>query len=90
MLKALRASSPKYNEAIRFILVDWDTYKNHDATTTLKIPRQSTIVLIKGGKEIGRLVASTSRSVIKSLLDEALRERITGGDGSWSSRQRRR
>ena len=72
MLKELRASSPKYNKAIRFILIDWDTYKSHEVTTSLKIPRRSTFVLIKGGKEVGRLVSATSKSVIKALLDKAL------------------
>ena len=72
MLKELRASSPEYNKAIRFILIDWDTYKSHEVTTSLKIPRRSTFVLIKGGKEMGRLVSATSKSVIKALLDKAL------------------
>ena len=72
MLKELRASSPKYNEAIRFILIDWDTYKRHEVTTSLKIPRRSTFVLIKNGKEAGRLVAATGRTEIKALLDKAL------------------
>ena len=72
MLKELRASSPKYNEAIRFILIDWDTYKGHEVTTSLKIPRRSTFVLIKNGKEAGRLVAATGRTEIKALLDKAL------------------
>ena len=72
MLNELRASSPSYNKAIRFILIDWDTYKNHEVTTSRRIPRRSTLVLIKGGKEVGRLVAATSKSVIKALLDKAL------------------
>ena len=72
MLKELRASSPKYNDAIRFILVDWDTYRSHKVTTSLAIPRRSTFVLIKGGKEVGRLVAETRKSAIKALLDKAL------------------
>lgn len=72
MLAELRASSPKYNESIRFILVDWDTYKSHEVTTSLAVPRRSTFVLIKGGKEVGRLVAETRKGAIKALLDKAL------------------
>lgn len=72
MLKKLRASYPQYNKAIRFILVDWDTYKNHPVTTSRKIPRRSTMVLIKGGKEIDRLVAQTAEDDIKDLLDLAV------------------
>ena len=71
MLKELRASSPKYNKAIRFILIDWDTYKKHEVTTSLKIPRRSTFVLLKDGKEAGRLVAATGKAEIKALLDKA-------------------
>lgn len=73
MLKQLRASSPKYNNAITFIKIDWDTYKRHSVTTSRRIPRRSTFVLIKKGKgEIGRLVAVTSEDELKALLDKAL------------------
>lgn len=71
MLKKLRASSPKYNKATTFMRVDWDTYKRHSVTTSRRIPRRSTFVLIKGGKEAGRLVAVTSEARIKALLDKA-------------------
>ncbi len=72
MLKQLRASSPKYNAKTTFMRVDWDTYKRNAVTTSRRIPRRSTLVLIKGGKEVGRLVAVTSTSRIKNLLDKAV------------------
>ena len=72
MLKALRASNSQYTKAITFINVDWDKYKNKPVVTSRKIPRRSTIVLIKGGIEIGRIIAGTSRARIKALLDKAL------------------
>ncbi len=71
MLKELRASDTKYNEAITFINVDWDTYRRHTVTTSRKIPRRSTLVLIKNGVEVDRLVAVTSKAKIKALLDKA-------------------
>ncbi len=71
MLKKLRASDPEYNKSITFVLIDWDTFKGHDVTTSRNIPRRSTMVLIKGGKEAGRIVAKTSESEIKALLDSA-------------------
>lgn len=71
MLKELRESSPKYDKAITFILIDWDTYKRDEVTTSLKIPRRSTFVLLKGGNEVGRLVAETSKAEIKKLLEKA-------------------
>ena len=52
--------------------VDWDTYKRHSVTTSRRIPRRSTLVLIKGGIEVGRLVAVTSVAAIKKLLDKAV------------------
>ena len=72
MLKQLRASSPEYNAKTTFMRVDWDTYRRHAVTTSRRIPRRSTFVLIKGGKEVGRLVAVTSEASIKGLLDKAL------------------
>lgn len=71
MLKKLRASYPEYNKAITFILVDWDTFRDKPVTTSRRIPRRSTFVLIKGGKEVKRLVAVTSEQAIKALLDQA-------------------
>lgn len=72
MLSQLRASYPKYDKAIKFLRVDWDTYRRHPVTTSRRIPRRSTFVLIKGGEEIGRVIAGTSEAAIKSLLDKAL------------------
>ncbi len=66
MLDKLRASYPD----ITFMLVDWDTYKDHDITTSRRIPRRSTLVLLKGDKELGRIVAGTSEQAIRDLLDK--------------------
>ena len=72
MLKKLRVSYPEYNASITFILIDWDTYKNHEVTTSRKVPRRSTMVLIKNGEEVGRLVAQTSERQVKGLLNKAV------------------
>ena len=72
MLKKLRASNPKYDEAIKFVLVDWDTYRSHTVTTSRRIPRRSTLVLISNGREKW-LVAKTSEQAIKEMLDYALK-----------------
>ena len=69
MLNKLRESEPKYNQSITFVLVDWDTYKKHEVTTSRRIPRRSTLVLIKNGEEVKRLVAQTSEEKIKTFLD---------------------
>jgi hypothetical protein len=68
VLDKLRASYPN----ITFMLVDWDTYKNHEITSSRRIPRRSTLVLIKGDKELGRIVAGTSERDIRDLLDKGL------------------
>ena len=73
MLKKLRASYPQYDKSITFVLIDWDTFGSHAVTTDRKIPRRSTMVLIKAGTEIGRLVAQTSEQTIKALLDNGLK-----------------
>ena len=72
MLTQLRASYPQYNKAITFVNIDWDTYRTHKVTTSRKVPRRSTFIMIKSGKEIGRLVAATSTTQIKALLDKAI------------------
>ncbi len=72
MLQRLRESQTNYNKAITFVLVDWDTFKDHEVTTGRQIPRRSTLVLIKGDKEIERLVAETDEARIKAMLDRAL------------------
>ena len=73
MLKKLRASYKEYDKSITFVLIDWDTFSNHSVTTSRKIPRRSTLVLIKGGNEVGRLVAQAGVTEIKALLDSGLK-----------------
>jgi thioredoxin len=52
--------------------VDWDRYRSHRVTRSRRIPRRSTLVLIRDGKEVGRLVAATGKDTIKALLDKGL------------------
>lgn len=72
MLSKLRASFPQYSSNITFMNVDWDKHGRAPVTTDRKIPRRSTLVMIKKGKEIGRLVAVTNEAEIKALLDKAI------------------
>ncbi len=51
--------------------VDWDTYQTSQLVKDMNIPRRSTLVLLKGDKELGRVVAQTSEASIKGLLDKA-------------------
>lgn len=59
-----------YN-GITIMRVDWDTYRSADIVKDMNIPRRSTLVLLKGETELGRVVAQTSEAAIKGLLDKA-------------------
>ncbi|WP_370272372.1 thioredoxin family protein [Pseudooceanicola nitratireducens] len=72
VLDKLKAENPSYEQVITFVNVDWDTYGKAKFTQDLKIPRRSTLVVLKGDAEIGRLVAETREAQIKQLLDAAL------------------
>ena len=72
VMDALKADNPAYEEHIKFVNVDWDDYANEDLSTRLNIPRRSTLVVLKGDEELGRIVAGTSQSDIKDLMDIAL------------------
>jgi len=56
---------------ITVMRVDWDTYRSSDIVKRMNIPRRSTLVLLKGGKELGRVVAQTGEAPIRGLLDKA-------------------
>ncbi len=73
VIDALRAANPEYDKNIVFVTVDWDTYSQGDLARALKIPRRSTLVVLKGNKELGRVVAGTSKKMIKALMDTALK-----------------
>jgi thiol-disulfide isomerase/thioredoxin len=73
VITALRGENPDYDANITFIKVDWDDYGNGDLSNGLKIPRRSTLVVLKGDKELGRIVAGTARKQIKKLMDTALK-----------------
>ncbi|HGG05128.1 MAG TPA: thioredoxin [Aliiroseovarius sp.] len=72
VIDALLAENPAYGEKVTFIRVDWDRYKNAAIAVKNNIPRRSTLIVLKGGDELGRVVAGTSRAVIKDLMDTAL------------------
>jgi thiol-disulfide isomerase/thioredoxin len=72
VLDALKAENPAYEQGIVFYKVDWDLYSKDTLAKDLKIPRRSTLVLLKGREELGRIVAGTGKAEIKALLDKAL------------------
>ena len=72
VINALRSANPNYDRHILFVDVDWDLYRKDPLTRSLAIPRRSTLVVLKGDRELGRIVAGTSESVIRELMDIAL------------------
>lgn len=72
VIEKLRGANPAYSKAMTFIKVDWDVYASHDVSTSRNIPRRSTLLVLKGGKELGRIVAGTSENDIKALMDMGL------------------
>ena len=71
-IDALRAENPAYDQAITFIDADWDEWGESAIVTQLNIPRRSTLVVLKGDRELGRIVAGTAKDDIKALMDLAL------------------
>ena len=77
-INAIKSGNADYASNIVFIDVDWDQYGRSDLVKSLNIPRRSTLVVLKGDKELGRLVADTSSRRIKTLMDTALAAALTG------------
>jgi thioredoxin 1 len=59
-------------QAVTIMRVDWDKHSLSDITRDLRVPRRSTLVMFKGGKEVGRVVAQTSTSAIEALFKAAI------------------
>ena len=57
---------------MKFIKVDWDEYGNHDVARSRAIPRRSTLILLRGDQELGRIVAGTAQDQIQELMDRGL------------------
>lgn len=77
VIGSLMSANSAYEEAVVFVNVDWDQYKGDALTQRLNIPRRSTLVVLKGDEELGRIVAGTSEAQIKSLMDTALEAATT-------------
>lgn len=72
VIDELRAANPALDENISFVKVDWDTYSSSEVVTSRNIPRRSTLILLRGDEELGRIVAGTGSDEIKALLELGL------------------
>lgn len=72
VITALREKNPAYDDAMIFMAVDWDEWKDKDIVSEMNIPRRSTLVVLRGEEELGRVVAKTSEESIKSLIETGI------------------
>jgi thiol-disulfide isomerase/thioredoxin len=77
VINALKDENPAYAENITFIDVDWDEFGRSDIVDRYNVPRRSTLIALKGDREIGRIVAGTSRQDIQTLMDGALNAAVS-------------
>lgn len=72
VISALRGENPAYDAGITFMVVDWDEWGKSQIVSDLSVPRRSTLIVLRGNQELGRIVAGTARDDIKALMDRAL------------------
>jgi len=65
------ADNPAYGQLI-FVDVDWDTFGQSQMTQRLRVQRRSTLLVMKNGKEVARLVNEPYARRVRALLDTAL------------------
>jgi thiol-disulfide isomerase/thioredoxin len=71
-IEKLRGENAAYDQNILFVHVNYDDYGTHAVATERNIPRRSTLILLKGNEEHGRIVASANPGKIKDLMDQGL------------------
>jgi thioredoxin 1 len=71
VIESLMKEYPAYR-SIPVIRVDWDEEERGELVRAMQIPRRSTLVVMRGNQELGRLVAATAPDRIRALLDLAL------------------
>ena len=69
-MSALLDSNSSYR-SVAVVRVDWDQHRGSDLVKDLKVTRRSTLIMFKGGKEVGRVVAQTSTAAIEELFKAA-------------------
>jgi len=72
LIKALRQGNPDYDKNMVFVKVNWDFYSISKAAKKYIIPRRSTLLMLRGNEELGRIVAGTSKNQIRQLMDLGL------------------
>ncbi|MCX7304077.1 MAG: thioredoxin family protein [Hyphomicrobiales bacterium] len=72
VIARLVEQNPDYAKSMLFVRVDWDEFGDQPVARDRNIPRRSTLLVLRGNKELGRVVAGTSEADIKALLDKGV------------------
>ena len=64
---ALLDSNSSYQK-VEIVRVDWDEFRDAPVTKELGVRRRSTLIMFNEGKEVGRVVAQTSKAAIQALF----------------------
>ena len=70
-MSALIKENPAY-QAVTVMKVDWDAHSDSDVAKEHDVRRRSTLLMLSGGEEVGRVVAQTSREDIEALFKAAI------------------
>ena len=70
-MSALVTENPAY-QAVTVMKVDWDVHSGSDVAKEHSVRRRSTLVMLSGGEEVGRVVGSTRRDDIEALFKAAI------------------
>ena len=63
--------NPAY-QAVTVMKVDWSEHSRSDVAKEHAVKRRSTLVMLRGGEEVGRVIGSTSREDIEALFKAAV------------------
>ncbi len=72
VISQLLKENPQYARKMVFVRVDWDLWGDKPVSRERNIPRRSTLLVLRGDKELGRIVAGTAKAEIKALLDRGV------------------
>ena len=70
-MRALLDRHPELR-TVTLMRVDWDRFSRSEIVLRLSIPRRSTLVAFRDGKEVDRIVAQTDPARIEALFRAAL------------------
>lgn len=63
--------NPAY-QAVTVMKVDWSEHSRSEVAKEHAVKRRSTLVMLRGGEEVGRVIGSTSRDDIEALFKAAV------------------